>query len=177
MEMMTRKRITLGLLAAAMAGTLLADGCKGSRTATRTDSDKPMAEFTVNLTGGQEVPPVQTVGAGTGTVKLSPERNVVTYNIMVGVLSGPITAAHFHRGGMGQSGPPVKTLSFDNNMVAAGNWTMHDASEPLTRELVEALLAGNLYINVHSSNNPNGEIRGQVTNASNMMASPAPTPH
>jgi len=45
--------------------------------------------------------------------------------------------------------------------TASGLWTSTD-SEPLTPALIDELLAGNIYINLHTAANPGGEIRGQV---------------
>ncbi len=41
-------------------------------------------------------------------------------------------------------------------------WSSADANQPLTPQFVAELLAGNLYVNVHTAANPGGEIRGQV---------------
>ena len=45
--------------------------------------------------------------------------------------------------------------------TATETWRATDP-EALTPGLVDALLAGNLYVNVHTSAHPGGEIRGQI---------------
>jgi hypothetical protein len=67
------------------------------------------------------------------------------------------TAAHIHLGAPGQNGPVIITLqkSGDNAWVIPGNTELSSAQ-------LDALRAGNLYVNVHSAAHPNGEIRAQL---------------
>ncbi len=77
-------------------------------------------------------------------------------------LSGDIAAAHFHNAPIGQNGGVVRALTDDlNGTTGNGVWRASD-DEPLTAELINELLAGNLYINVHTPDFGSGEIRGQV---------------
>ncbi|MCO6477817.1 MAG: CHRD domain-containing protein [Phaeodactylibacter sp.] len=116
------------------------------------------AGFTARLTGNQENPAVTTEATGTGTFMLTDEG--LEYNITVEGLD--IAAAHFHNNAIGANGGVVRDLGGDfNGNTASGAWTSTDA-QPLTGELIKALLAGNLYVNVHTAANPGGEIRGQV---------------
>lgn len=127
----------------------------------------PVRRFSSQLSGGQEVPPVATDGSGSGNVTLAANRNSLAYEFRVENLSSPATAAHFHRGAQGVNGPVVKTLNLHslghNNYRLTGTWTSTDTSEPLTNSLVQDLLNNNIYINVHTTDYPNGEIRSQVT--------------
>jgi len=109
----------------------------------------------------QEVPRVTNNAKGTAT--LTANAAGVNYDITVNGLSGAIMAAHFHRGGIGVAGPVVKTITtnFTGN-TATGTWGTADATEPFTEELRAALVAGQLYLNIHTMTNPAGEIRGQV---------------
>ncbi len=117
--------------------------------------------FTAKLDGSQEVPAVTTTASGTGTFVLSANGTKLTYNVTVNGLSGPITGSHFHNGAAGTSAGVVKTVSFTGNTVS-GVWSSTDASQPFTDLLLSELLRGRLYLNVHTSANPGGEIRGQV---------------
>jgi cytochrome c2 len=113
------------------------------------------------LSAAQVIPPVAGITArGSGTYTLTDSG--LEYNIIVDTanLSGPITAAHFHQARVGVNGGVVRTINFIDGQ-ASGIWTGTD-DEPLTAELIEALLAGNVYVNVHTAANPAGEIRGQV---------------
>ncbi len=117
--------------------------------------------FSAKLDGSQEVPAVITTATGTGTFVLSENGTLLTYNVTVNGLSGPITGSHFHNAAAGTSAGVVKTVSFTGNTVS-GTWRSTDASQPLTDLLLSELLKGRLYFNVHTSANPGGEIRGQV---------------
>ncbi len=116
--------------------------------------------FTGALNGSQEVPPTGAAGTGTGIFTLTPAG--LQFDITVTGLTGPITAAHFHDGASGSNGPVVRTITSDfNGTTASGLWRFDD-SEPLTTALISELLAGNIYVNVHTAANPGGEIRAQV---------------
>lgn len=110
------------------------------------------------LDAGQEVPPGTSTAKGTGSFALT-EYGLV-YSITVDGLTGAITGAHFHNAAAGANGPVVRTLSFANN-TAIGVWKSND-TEPLNATLLRELLAGNIYVNIHTAANPGGEIRGQV---------------
>ena len=63
---------------------------------------------------------------------------------------------------MGQDGPVVRTITDDfDGSTAHGVWTEADA-EPLTVDLTNEVLAGNVYFNVHTAASPGGELRGQI---------------
>ncbi|MFQ5605632.1 MAG: CHRD domain-containing protein, partial [bacterium] len=117
--------------------------------------------LSTQLTVNQAVPPVGVTseGSGTGAFTLDDTMTEVAYSITVTNLTGPIAAAHFHRGAPGATGGVVKTITSDFvGNTAIGKWESTD-SEPLTPELVDELLKGNLYINIHTSSNQPGEIR------------------
>lgn len=119
------------------------------------------ASFTAKLDGSQEVPAVTTTATGTGSFVLSANGTQLTYNITVNGLSGAITGSHFHNAAAGTGGGVVKAFTFNGN-TASGVWTSADANQPLTDLLLSELLKGKLYVNVHTSANAGGEIRGQV---------------
>ncbi len=116
------------------------------------------AGFTVTLTGDQENPPVAASSTGTGAFVLTDAG--LEFSITVEGLD--IANAHFHDNAIGANGGVVRGImsDFDGN-TASGIWTSTDA-QPLTDELLAKLLAGNLYVNVHTAGNPGGEIRGQI---------------
>ena len=115
--------------------------------------------FTVELTGAQQVPPVQTSGTGSANLTFDPSTRKVTWTITYSGLSSPVTMSHFHSAAAGKNGPVVIWLSKQGGSAASpitGETT-------LTAAQAEQFLAGEWYINVHSQNHPGGEIRGQVT--------------
>lgn len=106
-----------------------------------------------DLNGTQEVP--LTASLGTGTASYTLQSDGLRYDITVQNLSSSITDAHFHLGAPGVSGSALFPITFNNNS-ASGVWTN------LTNDQRNAILAGNVYVNVHTITYPNGEIRGQV---------------
>lgn len=109
--------------------------------------------FHANMTGGQEVPSVSTTASGTGSLVLM--NDGLHYDITVRNMSGSITSAHLHQAPAGQTGPVVLTITF-NGKRAIGVWSN------LTNEERSTLFDGGIYVNVHSSEHPDGEIRGQL---------------
>lgn len=130
-------------------------------TPTPSPAASPMA-FNVSLRGDQENPPVSTTATGSAQLTLNAQRTALTGTVSHSGLSGTFTGAHIHRGAVGENGPVVRALTFNGDQATV-NWTTGDADQPLTAELVEDLLAGRLYVNVHSEKYPTGEIRAQLT--------------
>ncbi len=108
----------------------------------------------VKLTGAQEVPPVTTMAAGTGAIVVGADKSVSGSVTTTGIAG---TAAHIHQGAMGVNGGVVVPLTKTGDTT----WSV-PAGAKLTDEQYSAYQAGNMYVNVHSAANPNGEIRGQL---------------
>ncbi|HUW51241.1 MAG TPA: CHRD domain-containing protein [Sulfuricella sp.] len=111
-------------------------------------------EIKVTLSGGNEVPPVMTEAAGSGTVMINSDMTV-SGSVMTTGIAG--TMAHIHQGAAGKNGPVIIKLSKDGDH----GW-MVPAGAKLTDAQYQAYKAGELYINVHSAANKGGEIRGQL---------------
>lgn len=109
----------------------------------------------VTLSGDQEVPPVKSVGTGSGFFAISKDKKITGQVNVAGIK--PV-AAHIHEGAPGTSGPVViplvRTGPGDSYNVPA-NTTMSEA-------VYKAFEAGKLYVNVHTEANPGGELRGQL---------------
>ena len=116
--------------------------------------------FTVSLSGENSVPPVTTNATGTATLSLSEDLTELEYHITIEGLTP--TAAHFHNGAFDGTGSVVKTLDFGSSFTISGIWSSNDLTEPLTPELVIELMAGRIYLNIHTADNPTGEIRGNA---------------
>lgn len=114
--------------------------------------DEEEQYFSAELDGDQEVPAVDTEATGSGSFELMEDG--LHYTIEVEGLSGPVTAAHFHAGEEGVAGDVVQPITFTNDR-AEGVWALSD-------EQREDLEDGMFYVNVHTAEYPNGEIRGQV---------------
>ena len=123
-------------------------------------------KFVINLTGSEEVPPVQTEATGVIEISLMPDS--VGYSINATSIDG-VTAGHVHLGKKGENGPIVVTLfKYDspmNKVSENGTITADKLEGPMAGKQLSDYLAaganGSLYINIHTERNPNGEIRGQ----------------
>ncbi len=119
------------------------------------------AVTTTKLTSRQEVPkPTGNVrrasGAFTATVTKSGKNVRLSWRLTFARLSGPAAAAHIHVGARGRSGPVVVALCGPcRNGVRRQNVALRP-------NVVAALEAGRAYVNVHTGQNPAGEIRGQI---------------
>jgi hypothetical protein len=121
-----------------------------------------------NLSGQEEVPPVQTQATGIAEFTLMGMDSVV-YSVNATNIEGA-TAGHIHLGKPGENGPIVITLfKYDTPMdqvSETGSFTAADQEGPMAgqpfQELGTAALNGGLYVNIHTEKNPNGEIRGQI---------------
>ena len=107
----------------------------------------------VNLTGAEEVPPVNTQAKGSGTFRVADD-GTVTGSVTTQGVSG--TMAHIHQGAKGQNGPVIVPLTKNGDTYSVPE------GRKLTPAQVEALKAGNLYVNVHSNAHKGGEIRAQL---------------
>lgn len=112
--------------------------------------------FSANLVPGNEVPPVTSTATGSALVGIL-GGNVV-WNLNVTNLNN-ITAGHIHRGGVGINGPIV--VNFAPTFSAAGNARGSAAIDPVLAAEISANPAG-FYVNIHTTQNPGGEIRGQL---------------
>jgi hypothetical protein len=116
--------------------------------------------FTVPLSGTEQVPAVQTQGTGTANLTYDPDTRVVTWNVTFSGLSSPATMAHFHGPApAGKNAPPVVWLSQRGSSAVSSPMT---GQATLSSAQATEFLAGDMYINVHTKNHPDGELRGQV---------------
>jgi hypothetical protein len=109
----------------------------------------------VVLQGSQEVPPVNTAASASGMITIRPDRSVSGSITTIGI--NP-TAAHIHEAARGANGPVIVPLVRTDVNV----WSV-PAGAMLTEAQYTAHRAGTLYVNVHSTTYPNGEIRGQIS--------------
>jgi CHRD domain len=127
-------------------------------------------EFTVQVKGAEEVPPV-TSGSAVAKFIWDDDTNLLTYTVTVsGVPQDQVTAAHFHRGAAGLNGPIVYTVS------DKGFATLGPASLTLTAQDEADLKSGEWYVNLHSQEYPSGFARGQMIVPGSLGASQTPAP-
>jgi len=116
--------------------------------------------FSATLDGSQEVPPVVTAASGSGTLMLNESRTELSFSIIASGLSGTVTGAHFHRGPMGEDGPVVQDIT--SMVVESGGQVTLEGVWQVNENDVEELLDGNIYVNLHTAINPDGEIRATI---------------
>lgn len=185
--MQTFPRSTLTTLA--VLG-LAAIGCQGDRGATDSyDLLAPDGEarshaaswnavhnYRAHLTGGEEVPAVETHAQGQAVFQLSRDGTELSYRLIVANIHD-VLMSHIHMAPAGTNGgivvwlypsapPPQLIEGRVSGVLATGTVTAADltgalAGEPLSA-LVAAMEAGNTYVNVHTTGVPSGEVRGQI---------------
>ena len=115
--------------------------------------------FKVPITGGEEVPAVQTNGYGIADLTYDPDTRVVTWTITFKDLSSPVTQVQFLGPAQpGKNAPGLVSLTKQGSPMEspiAGQTT-------LTPEQSRQFAAGDWYINIHTQTHPDGEIRGLV---------------
>lgn len=122
----------------------------------------------VDLSGANEVPPVVTDNSGTAWFALNAVTNELSWEItVVADVAMEITGAHIHTGTVGMNGGVEVNLSPPDVPVVVTDTLTWDGTDILTDELVAAAEDGGLYVNVHTTAVPSGELRGQVVVAVN----------
>ena len=111
------------------------------------------ADVKVMLTGANEVPPVTTSASGAGAISVADDGTVSGSVTTKGVQG---TAAHIHMAAAGNNGPVIVPFTKEGDTYKA------PAGAKLNADQLKAFKSGDLYVNVHSAANPNGEIRGQL---------------
>jgi len=148
-------------------------------------------KFTADLSGKNEVPPVNTTAAGKATFQLSKDGSSLSYTLSVSNISDVIMA-HIHVGEPGTRGDHVAPLypvgmtgSMDDmsgnsggkpdemtspkkvsGVIASGTIHASDLVGPLQgkkiADLVAEIRADKAYVNVHTKAHSDGEIRGPI---------------
>jgi len=152
--------ISMAALLTAVAACSDDDGGTGTDT-----------EFEALLSGTNEVPAVSTPATGSATISIQGAQ--IVYQVDVQDIEN-VLFSHIHIAPEGENGPvrlnlcgtddtpgcstiDTGTLVSDSNAVTTGTPAITFDS------LVSAIRAGNAYVNVHTTANPGGEIRGQIT--------------
>jgi cell division septation protein DedD len=134
-------------------------------TPTPTPTPAPMPRlFAAEMDGAHVVPPVTTAGHGLALVGVNVVNNKLTVGVAFGPLASMPTSVHIHGPATpSQNGPVV----FDLGNVAAfkikSKWYgALTQNVDVTAAQLQQLRTGEWYIDVHTQNRPNGEIRGQI---------------
>lgn len=108
---------------------------------------------------GQATTNPSDVGGGSGSIfgTYDDDTNLLSYRIEWDGLTSAVTNMHFHVGAPGVSGGV--------DLPVPGPWASPQTASGIVLDASEEanLLAGNWYLNIHTTNFGGGEIRGQVT--------------
>ena len=149
--------------------------------------------LTTTLSGANEVPPNASTGIGSALVTLDTVTNLLTVNVAFAGLVSPTTVAHIHccAGPGGIAIPATTTPSFPGfpvgvttgtylntfDLTLASSYnpafiTAHGGTVAGAQAaFLAGLLDGQAYFNIHTTQFPNGEIRGQL-----VQEQPVPEP-
>lgn len=140
---------------------------------TPTPSTTGETSFVANLSGKQETPATTSTAAGRVTATLNGNTLTLTGNF--DGLGSDVTASHIHYGGVSYPGPVVFSITINGNEMTTDSSTSNETAGStahtngtlsftgtLTDSQIIQLQNGFYYVNVHSTQFPNGEIRGQL---------------
>jgi hypothetical protein len=116
--------------------------------------------FTTTLLGTNEVPPTGSPGTGVGTVLLNDAQTMITVDESWSGLTTPANASHIHCCAL--PGTNAAVLFPFAGVPAATSGAIPEQTFAITPAQVASLEAGLMYMNVHSTAFPGGEIRGQL---------------
>jgi CHRD domain len=141
--------------------------------------------LTAKLTSFSQVPSVLAASTGSFEAKVNPADQTITFTLSYANMSSNVVQAHIHFGASKTNGGVMVFLcgGLSPNVCPAsgsitGTLTAQDVSLlPVTNPdsvipqgiqpmdfagMVKAINAGKAYVNVHTVNFPNGELRGQI---------------
>jgi hypothetical protein len=149
------------------------------------DSHAGVIIYTAALNGASEVPPVATLGTGFAEVDVDTTANTMHVHVTFSGLTSNTTASHIHAAAPPGSNAGVATttptfpnfplgvtsgtydMSFDMTLASSYNpaFITANGGTPASAEaaLFAALANDQAYLNIHTVNNPGGEIRGWLT--------------
>ncbi len=112
--------------------------------------------FKADLKGTNEVPPNNDKGSGAVTLSYDTASKRLTWKGTLTGLTGAPTAAHLH-------GPAEAGKNAGVQVAIPNPGPQFEGSATLSDAQADALLGGRLYVNIHTSAHPGGEVRGQIT--------------
>jgi hypothetical protein len=132
--------------------------------------------FAAPLRGAAEVPPNASDAIGMAGFNVRANASAIDYMVLIGRLDNT-TQGHIHLAAAGTngpvvawlypSGPPAQPIPGEfNGVLGEGTLTAASLVGPLAGQplsaLIDAMRAGNTYVNIHTQAIPAGEIRGQI---------------
>jgi hypothetical protein len=129
--------------------------------------------LTAELSGAEETPApgVLTGSFGFAVVRLDVAAKSWDWTIDVFNMPSGTTNAHFHVGGKGLAGPTVVNIPFPANV--SNDYRLTGSANALSNarpdqgirsvdDFIQSMVGGQIYVNIHSTVNGGGEIRGQL---------------
>jgi hypothetical protein len=134
--------------------------------------------FVAHLSGDEEVPPVATLAQGQAIFHLSKDGSQLEFKLIVANIEN-VTQAHIHCGAVGVNGPVVAFLYglgpvvspdgiLSEGTVTGANVIPRPPSAACPGgvanfdDLIAKIQTGGAYANVHTTDHPGGEVRGQI---------------
>src|SRR5579884_2202751 len=167
-----RPTLLLAVAAAGLAGLVPAAAQAPDRPAAHRPAPAAAARhaaarevFVAVLSGGYEVPPVET--RATGAAELTVTGRALRYRVDVDSLRD-VTGVYLHIGRAGEEAPAVADLAEGvkagpvSGVVAQGTLGPAALRETTLRQLLQALRKNEVYVTVHTLAHPGGELRGQL---------------
>ncbi len=133
---------------------------EATRSADTSATTSMTMNFSTTLSGANEVPAADPDGTGIAAVTVDMANSQICYTISVQNIALPASAAHIHRGAAGVSGGVVVPLDLVPD--ASGNATSCVKVDAALLQEIATNPAG-FYVNVHTSEFPDGAVRGQVS--------------
>jgi hypothetical protein len=128
-------------------------------------------KFIANLSGAQEVPQVASTATGKATFRTAIDDTVLRYKVNITGFSDA-TAANLQMGNAGEIGKVIVDLldgnkrKYSDRLSLKGNISKASLIGPMQNktlaDLLYLIINGTAYVNIHTENNPDGEIRGQI---------------
>jgi hypothetical protein len=156
-----------------LATSLLVIISSGTIAITATTALAQVQHFTAKLSGSNEVPPITSKASGIATFDLNAAGTQMKYTLNVTDIDHVI-AAHIHMGKSTENGPivvnlfiPAKATGKVTGSLARSSINSTSLIGPLKGkqmpDLINIMKNGQAYVNVHTAQNPPGEVRGTVT--------------
>lgn len=145
-------------------------GALAASLALATPASADELKFEADLSGAEEVPAVATEGVG--DAKFESDGMSVDFELKWDDLSSPAFAGHIHCGAMGMNGPVGVTLFSGTRGTEGEVVNTFSAPDPGNgcgwedlSDVLDAMATGGAYVNVHTTEKPGGEVRGQIAMA------------
>jgi hypothetical protein len=176
-------RRTFGTFPFVVAISVLAIAASGFAVIVSNTAFAQQQHFTAKLSAANEVPPITSQASGIATFDVNAAGTQMKYTLNVTNIN-QVIAAHIHSGSSTANGPIVVNLFIPSKATGKVDGTLAQSSINSTSligplkgkqmtDLVKLINGGQAYVNVHTTQNPPGEVRGQISSGSATSASTA----